>query len=141
MSTIRELILQDLVTQLETLSGYGSIHRGKTFFVYADLPCISLLPGVETSERRYGKQVGIWPVTVHAIQAQGDLNVSVLAETMLGDLISTVISGRGNINRIEDIAYTGGGVEDWPAEDEQALSVQANFEIQYKTILGDPESQ
>jgi hypothetical protein len=141
--TIRESIIQDLVAQLETLtpSGYGYVYRGRTYFEYADLPCISLLPGVESSSRSYGEQQSTMPVTVHAIQVVGDNDPSVLAETILGVLIENIIGGRSNISNIDDIRYTGGGVEDYPAEDEQAISVLVNLEVDYSTNLGDPYTQ
>ena len=141
--TIRESIIQDLVTQLEILtpSGYGYICRGRTYFEYADLPCISLLPGIESSSRSYGEQQSTMPVTVHAIQVVGDNDSSVLAETILGALIENIIGGRDNISNIDDIRYTGGGVENYPAVDEQAISVQMNLEVDYSFNLGDPYTQ
>lgn len=141
--TIREQIIRDVQTQLETLtaSGYGHAHRGKTYFAHSDLPALALLPGVETAERIYGEQRCTMPVTVHALQIVGDNNISELAETILGDLIQCLIGGRENIGNMDDIRYTGGGVEDWPAEDEQALSVQVSLEVDYCTNIGDPYTQ
>jgi len=44
-------------------------------------------------------------------------------------------------SNIDDIHYNGGGVETWPEQEEQALSVQIDIEIRYKTKIGDPYSQ
>lgn len=142
-ATIREQIIEDIKTQLETLtsSGYGYAYRGRTWFAHSDLPAMALLPGIETAERMYGQQRCTMPVMVHAIQVSGDNEPSVLAEAILGDLIHCLIGGMDNIGNIDDIRYIGGGVEDWPSEDEQALVVQINLEVDYTTNLGDPYNQ
>lgn len=139
--TIRELILQDIETLLATRHGADNVYRGRTQFEYADLPCVSILPGLETAEKAYGEQRLTMPVSVHAVQVSGDNEPGVLAETILGNLIDDVIGGRSSISHISDIRYTGGGVETWPEQDEQALSVQIDIEIQYSTNIGDPYTQ
>ena len=140
--TIRELIIQDLVTQLETLSGYGGVRRDpETIIRDSIVPCIMVLPGMETAERRYGEQHIIMPVSIYSLQVLGDYTSGELAEIVLGDLISTVIGGRDSIGRIDDLRYTSGGVEGWPDKMEQALSVQIDIEVQYSTHIGDPYTQ
>lgn len=139
--TIRELILQDLASLLTSRHGASNVYRGRTQFDYADLPCVTILPALETAERAYGEQQCTMPVTIHAVQVVGDNEPGVLAETILGNLINDIIGGRSSISRIEDIRYTGGGVETWPEQDEQAITVQIDVEIQYSTNIGDPYSQ
>lgn len=141
--TVRENIIQGLVDQMETLTsrGYGNVHRGRTYFEYEDLPCMAILPGVETAERFYGEQQLTMPVVIHAIQVIGDKNVSELAETMLGSLIDAVIGNSSNISSINDIYYVEGGIEDYPGEEDQALSVRISIEVSYNTNIGDPYNQ
>ncbi len=137
--TIRELIIQDIVAALESLSGYGEVYRGRTYFSPDELPAVSVLPGIESGEKQYGAQILTMPVQVHAVQVVGDNNPSELSETVLGDLIDVLIYGA--IDRINGMTYTGGGVEDYPDEDDQAVSVQISIEIEYSTVIGDPYNQ
>jgi len=140
--TIRELIIQDIVSQLETLIGYGDVYRGRTYFVHDDLPAISVLPGVETGEsRHFGEQFLILPVAIHAVQVIGENEPSPLAEEVLGALVDNIIGGRSNIGHTNDIRYIGGGVEDYPAVEEQTISVHINIEIEYSINVGDPYNQ
>lgn len=140
--TIRELIIQDLVTQLETLSGYGDVRRDPETIIRDNIvPCILVLPGMESAERRYGEQQMTMLVSIYSLQVMGSYTSGELAEIVLGDLINTVIGGRDNISRIDDLRYTNGGVETWPDKMEQALSVQIDIEIQYSTNIGDPYTQ
>ncbi len=138
--TIRELIIQDIKTQLGTLSDY-TVYRGITQYQNADLPVIALLPELEESSREYGIQKSTATININAIQVMGDTNPSVLAEQMLGELIACIIGGRANISNIEDIRYTGGGSEDYPDAEEQTIMVQCNIEVDYETLIGDPYSQ
>jgi len=141
--TIREKVIQDIVTQLETLSGY-TVFRGKSEITKQDipnLPIITVLPQVETSERQYGVQSNVMPVNIHAVKITGDTNPSVVGEKILGELISGVVGNSSNISNIEDIKYTGGGIDTYPTEDEQAVSVQCSIEVDYETVIGDPYSQ
>lgn len=139
--TIRELILQDVAGLLESLYGASSVHRGRTQFEYADLPCVTILPEAETAERVYGEQQLTMPVAIHAVQVVGNKEVGTLAEDTLGELISSVIGSRLSLSRIDDIYYTEGGVETWPEQEEQALSVQISIEVKYSTKIGDPYNQ
>lgn len=140
--TIRELIIQDLVTQLETLSGYGTVYRGRTYFVHDELPAISILPGVEVGEsRQFGEQLLTMPITIHAVQVLGENDASTLAEEVLGALIDNIIGGCGSISRVNDIRYMGGGVEEYPAAEDQTISVHIDLEVEYAINVGDPYNQ
>jgi hypothetical protein len=147
--TIRELILQDIVSQLQTLTianGYNtscgqSVARARMEIAIADLPAISIIPGEESAQKGYGEQLHTMPLEVHALHKRGDLDMSVLAEQMLGDLISCLVGGQDSISYIDSLAYTGGGVDEWPAPEDQALSVRASLEVEYTTVIGDPYTQ
>jgi hypothetical protein len=146
--TIRELILQDVQTQLEKLSGYGDVRRDPDVLIRdvskgddTALPCMLMIPGKDAAEKAYGQQQLTMPVSIYAIQVIGDNVSGPLAEVILGELINNLIGGRGNISRIDDLQYVSGGVEDWPDQADQALSVQIDIEIQYSTNIGDPYSQ
>jgi hypothetical protein len=151
--TIRELILQDLATQAATIrtsGGYNTevganVFRGKMEFASpaSDLPAVSILPEPDQAEKRYGKQDCVMPINVHALQFYGSNDVSRLAEATLGDLISCLVGGRAAYTSatVDEVVYTGGGAEEYPAGDEQVLHVRCSLEISYKTVLGDPYSQ
>lgn len=137
--TIRELILQDLAGVLA--ARHDNVHQGRTQLEYSDLPCAVILPGMEEAERVYGEQRITMPVSIHAVQVVGDNEAGSLAETLLGELISDVVGGKESVSRADDIRYVSGGVETWPEQNEQALSVQIDIEVQYSTKLGDPYNQ
>jgi hypothetical protein len=42
---------------------------------------------------------------------------------------------------VDDIAYIGGGVEDYPATKDEAVIVTATFTVTYMTTIGDPTTQ
>ena len=148
--TIRELIIQDLVTQLESLTvanGYNTsvgqiVQRG---LIPVDMTqqaaAVFVQPGVESAEREYGDQVLTMPVQIDAVHSLGSNNASVLGEQVLGDLLSCLIGGRENIDRIESLVYSSGGTEDYPTKEDQLLWVQMSLEITYITVIGDPYTQ
>ncbi|MCK9324586.1 MAG: hypothetical protein M0P69_03735 [Bacteroidales bacterium] len=140
--SIRELIIQDLVTELKKIVRYddANIVRGKTFFRTAELPGLAIFPGKEESVKAYGQQRNTMPVEVSAAAISGTTNCSVLAETIQAEIEKCVIGGMSGNSRIESCAYTGGGVDDWPDAGDQAITVTCVFSIVYTTIFGDPYS-
>ncbi len=147
--TIRELILQDIVTQLgslNTANGYNTncgqnVLRGTTEIPLQDLPASVVLPGEESGAHEYGDQLLTMPLEIHGLHKRGDLNISVLGEQMLGDLISCLVGGQSNIGYIDRLHYSGGGIEEYPGPEDQALSVRASIEVEYTTLIGDPYTQ
>jgi hypothetical protein len=148
--TIRELIIQDLVTQLESLTianGYNTsvgkiVQRGLIpVDMTQETAAVFIQPGVESAEREYGDQVLTMPVQIDAVHSLGSNNASVLGEQVLGDLITCVIGGKSNIGRIENLVYSSGGIEDYPTKEDQLLWVQMSLEITYITVIGDPYTQ
>ena len=75
------------------------------------------------------------------MQVIGENEPSPLAEEVLGALVDNIIGGRSNIGHTNDIRYIGGGVEDYPAVEEQTISVHINIEIEYSINVGDPYNQ
>ena len=140
--SIRELIIQDLHTACKTIARYddANIVRGKTFFRKDELPGLAIFPGVEESAREYGRQKSTMPVEVSAAAVPGLVNCSVFAETLLAEIIDAVIGSMGR-TRIDSLAYTGGGVDDWPDAGDQAVTLTATFSIEYTTDIGDPYNQ
>ena len=96
MSTIREQIIAAIVTKLADITvanGYTTdigalIERVRPVFQPAELPAISVIPQMETSERICGKNVCSMPVIAEGFSLQGSTNPSTIVEQMLGDLIS-----------------------------------------------------
>ena len=157
--TIREQVIQalkGLVEHITAVNGYNTnvgnaVYRG---LVNADMESTGALsfifPGQDAAEPHMGAQILTMPVEVAAIHSlwtkdnDGNIvsyNASILGEEILGDLIRAVVGGRDDINIIEDLAYTGGGISDYPAPEDQVLWVQANFEVVYAITIGDPYSQ
>lgn len=143
MNTIRELIIQELANQLElaTIGDYGQVYRGRTYFTPDELPVMAVLPAAETAERSYGEQNCTMPVALHVVQVLGNNDPSTLGETILGDMIQATVGNRDKISYISDLRYTGGGVEDYPDREDQALVVVLNLEVDYNTNIGDPYTQ
>lgn len=143
MDSIRELIIQEIESQITTATAgaYGPVYRGRTYFTPNELPAVALLPGVEASERSYGEQNSEMPVVVHAVQIIGDNNPSVLGELALAEMVKALMSPSASYTYLSDIAYTGGGVEDYPSNEDQAIVVVINLSVKYSANIGDPYNQ
>lgn len=99
MNTIRETIIQNIVTQLgyiKTLYGYSytygdNIVRGRNQLHESELPGILVLPGTENITKRYSEAVHEMEVNIAAYREfTSNQNPSVLAEATLGDLIINI---------------------------------------------------
>ncbi len=96
MSTIREQIIAAITTKLADITvvnGYATgigarVERVRPVFQPAELPAISVIPQPETAERICGKVVCSMPITVEGFSLHSTDNPSIVAEKMLGDLIS-----------------------------------------------------
>lgn len=141
--SIRELIIQDLVTELKTITRYDatSIVRGKIYFRTDELPGMSIFPGKEESVKQYGVQKNTMAVEISSAAISGDVNCSVLAEILQAEIQTAVIDGMNGNDYIDSCSYTGGGVDDWPDAGDQAITVTCTFEIVYSTDIGDPYNQ
>jgi len=157
--SIREQIIQGFKDQAEKITlanGYNTdvgavVERGIADVRIEKTPAFSfVLPGTESSTREFGVYILTMPVEINAIHTlfytdtDGVLqkyNSSVLAERILGDLIKGILGNRSNISLMDDINYTGGGIEDYPTPEDQLIWVRASFDIVYPTTIGDPYSQ
>jgi len=159
--TIREQIIQDLKAQVEkinTENGYNTnigslVVRGLALeeVTIEDTPAFSFLfPGAETTEKEMGVYLITMPVEIDAVHTlwttdtDGNLtsyNASVLGEQILGDLIQGVIGNRSSVIKADEIAYTGGGIEDYPGPEDQVLWVRTAFDVRFAITIGDPYSQ
>jgi hypothetical protein len=96
MSTIREQIIAAITTKLADIiiaNGYATgigarVERVRPVFQPAELPAISVIPQPETIERVCGKVVCSMPIIIEGFCLHEDINPSIVAEKMLGDLIS-----------------------------------------------------
>lgn len=150
MQTIRELIIQGIVAQLETIrlvNGYNSdigqvVQRGLVPVDLSTVPAVVFVqPGVESSTREFGQHVHTMPVQIDAVRTLEDRNASVQGEEVLGDLVQCIVGGRESVEHVEDIDYTGGGIEDYPTKEDQLLWVQVSVDVVYTTLIGNPYSQ
>ena len=114
MSTIREQIVDLMVTKLadiSVLNGYYTdigvrVERVRPVFQPGELPAISVIPQVETTERIYGKRVCSMPVIVECFYFHGAVSPSVIVEKISGDLISCITG----IEKL--LTFTSGGTHE-----------------------------
>jgi hypothetical protein len=153
--TIRELVIREVVALLAMLPGelrglqdWRGVHRGRTGFDPEDLPAITILPGMESpTKKQFGKQTVAMDISVQALfptalPAVAGSGPSEIGEAILGALILTVMAGADGLHAlVDDIAYTSGGIAEYPADTEQVTIVEAVFSIIYRTAIGDPYNQ
>lgn len=100
MNTIREIVIQNLVTQLKYIkSTYGynntfadtKIIRGRNQVHESEVPAILVIPGTENITKHYSEAVHDMPVNIKAYRTfESSQNPSVICEVLLGDLIINV---------------------------------------------------
>ena len=233
--TIRERIIAAMVLKLAeitTANGYNTaiganVFRAQPNVLSASMPAAVLFPRMESSAKEYGKQINTMIMEVNGLSLMGTYNASVVAELILGDLITCMIgleytrtftsggtyqikagdtiigatsaatgkvlavtlttgswasgTAAGTIRfraqtgtfqsevlkvltnadvatiagaataiqakdisgglLVDDISYTGGGVETYPAMTDDAVIVMATFSVTYQTNIGNPYSQ
>lgn len=154
--TIRERIIREIVVSLGETAGelrglqdWKDVVRGRTDYDPEELPLITVNPAQDRASRvQYGRQhlemdvqvVALFPTALPAVAA--DATPSELGEAILGAIILAVMAGTDALNvLVDDIAYTQGGIADYPAETEQITVVEASYTIKYRTALGDPYNQ
>ncbi|MFP5259299.1 MAG: hypothetical protein ACLGQH_09770 [Acidobacteriota bacterium] len=154
--TIRERIIREIVTSLGAsnvdlygLQDWKSVQRGRVDYEPGEVPFITVNPGQDTATRtQYGRQtmkmevgvIAIYPTDGPAVTS--DASPSELAEIILGTLIQAVMAGTTALKAlIDDLAYTRGGVGDYPDETQQMTVVEAYFTVTYRIAKGDPYNQ
>ncbi len=106
-----------------------------------ELPLINILPQPETAERSYGVDRMTFPVQIAVACLLGDYRPIELAEDLLAKMRSVLPAADPTLGGLaEDMRYTGGGVEDYPEDEDQALVVITQWEIVYETQGNDPDS-
>lgn len=154
--TVRERIIREIVTalgdtagELRGLQDWKAVYRGRMGFYPEELPAITVNPRQDQAERReFGRQRLAMEVEVQAVfptalpVAAADSEASPLGEAIAGAIVSAVMAGTEEFNRlVDDVAYSTGGVTDYPDETQQATIVEAVFLITFRTALGDPYNQ
>ena len=80
------------------------------------------------------------PVTISLACLLGEYNAVDLSEFLLAELRRQMPLGDPSLGGLaQDLRYVQGGVDDYPEEDEQALVVNATFEIDYETTANNPD--
>lgn len=81
----------------------ANVGRVRNRLDIAELPAIVVWPRAETVTREYGTGLHLMPVGVEALALHGDVNPSVVAELLLGDLIEAMTG------IVWSVAFTSGG--------------------------------
>ena len=105
-----------------------------------ELPAAVVNPQPETGEMGYGFDRLTMPVTISLACLLGEQNPVDLSEYLLAELRKQVPLEDPTLGGLaQDLRYVQGGVDDYPEEDEQALVVNATFEIYYETTINNPD--
>ncbi len=154
--TIRERVIREVVTLLEAMPGelaglqdWRAVTRGRVDYDPEELPLINILPGMDASTRlQFGKSTMRMDVSVQALfptalpAVAANATASEVGEAILGALILSVLAGSVGLDAlVDDIAYTSGGINEYPADTEQVTVVEAVFSITYRIARGDPYNQ
>ena len=151
-STIRELIIEDVITQLATIriaNGFNTdIGQNVVRVIAIDphaLPAVIVTPQPDSVDTALcGVLTMDFTVNLSAICPIDPMeNMSVTHEKMLGDLITclTARTSSGLFSpRIDSIDYKSGGTNDYPEKNE-FIGCPASFEIKYNVLAGNPYTQ
>lgn len=105
-----------------------------------ELPAAVVTPQPETGEMGYGFDRLTLPVTISLACLLGEQNPVDLSEYLLAELRKQVPLEDPTLDGLaQDLRYVQGGVDDYPEEDDQALVVNATFEIYYETTINNPD--
>jgi len=105
-----------------------------------ELPAAVVNPQPEAGERSYGIDRLTMPVTISLACLLGEHNAVDLAESLLAEIRKQVPLNDPTLGGlVQDLRYVQGGVDDYPEEDDQALVVNATFEIDYETTANNPD--
>lgn len=151
--TIRELIIQDFKTQLETML-FGSpavyetdcgenVYRARQAVDPDDCPATVIWPGPERAEHKYGLLKCTMEMRIETFMEYGTDDPSTIIEKMLGDIKRCLLDTdwHRSPDYIDGIIYTGGGAVQYPAEGQKIAGAFATFSIGYMTKVDDPCSQ
>jgi len=160
--TIRELIIQELVSRAAVIRSGGSpelyatdcgetVYRARPKVDPGDVPCIVIWPRPEEAENIHGQVRHRMPVQIEGIAVFGQTEPSAISEQILGDLIRCFTSSAWDRRRAvagspvtylapyaESIIYQGGGADAYPEDGSKTVGASAQFQITYWTAIGDP---
>jgi len=159
--TIRELIIQELVTRAAVMRTTGSpqiyatdigatVYRARPKIDPDDVPCTVVWPRPEEAENIHGKSRHKMPVEIEGMSEIGEEDPSAVSERILGDLIGCFTSPTWDRRRagspppadyIDSIVYQSGGTDAYPEDGSKHVGAAAKFLITYYTAIGDPRSQ
>ena len=161
MSTIRELIIQELITRAAVIkpTSYSTsiglkAYRARTKVSPNETPCINIIPQVESATYMHGQVKHVMPVKIDGLAAFGSTDPSVYSEMILGDLIKCFTSQTWDRRRpkatspvtydqpyAESIIYTEGGLGNPTEENELVTGASIGLLVTYWTKIGDPSAQ
>jgi len=105
-----------------------------------ELPAVVVTPEPESNDRTFDEDQLIVPVTISLACLLGSHNAVDLAEALLAELRRQIPLDDPTLGGLaKNMRYVGGGTDDYPERDDQALVVNATFEIDYETIANKPE--
>lgn len=150
-ATIRQQIIQALENRLAAYTWIEIDPEVSTGRVIFDpdtdpLPVITIVAGVETSERtRYGSDKRTMPVDVSALISISDAKDAFeIGEPALGELHKACFHG-GELPVGDDfvsLAYTGGGIVDYPGELGPAIiTIAVTLSVIFETDSGNPYNE
>lgn len=150
--TIRELIIQEIITALQAIrvsGGYNTdagifVLRGAKITSKTQLPSLSILAGTEENEPIGGSEVLTMRVRVDGVsKANSEEDLSKEAEKLLGDIITCMTNQTAKVAASYDpaVVYIEGGIEDYPEPGHETIACYATFNVKYKFKKGDPYNQ
>lgn len=121
------------------------VFTGRTIFDpdQDSLPVLTIVPGVEESERtRYRTDYITMPVEISGLVSLDDgADVYEICEPIFAEIRKAIFDG-GQIEIGDDhydITYRGGGIAEYPTETGPAIvTIGVSIAIEYETATGDP---
>ena len=149
MKTVREHIIERIITQLENITvangyenniGPGNVYRETPVIEKERVPAISVWELLERRERnQYGGTVRTLRIKIEGIvDAQGQNHPAKVSNSLLGDIETALIIGDMSLDDlIDDIQDISAEITHFPIE-RQLAGALIDFEIKYTTEWGDP---
>jgi len=106
-----------------------------------ELPAIVVTPEPDTpGDEAYGADLLTIPITISAACLLGKNHPVDLGEFILAQMRKAIPGNDTTIGGLaETIRYAGGGVEEYPDRNDQAMVVVVTFEIDYETATNNPD--
>jgi len=106
----------------------------------SELPACVVTPQPEVAERTTGADQLTMEVMISLVCLLGNHNAVDLAESLLAELRQQIPADDSTIGGLaQALRYVGGGTDDYPQADDQALVVPAVFEVDYETESNNPD--